>query len=198
MKPTNLKSLAKSAAIRSIGVAAITALIAASAAANVLLPSMRLRNGLTDEQYEQLFAAGKHPSVDANTARDWMYRAFRYDNVVEWLDTIGKTNNFAALAAKFPAVQYELSVVSNVCIQLVSENKNLQNNRDNFAKLIVTKDEIIDDLTYRINSASANVMDAYADATNKAATAKLSTTKNLYNGIAEIYLSIYNRLNGKE
>ena len=174
------------------------ALAVVSAAANVVLPSMRLRNGLTDDQYEQLFAAGKHPSIDANTARDWMYRAFRYDNVVEWLDIIGKTNNFVALAAKLPAVQYELSVVSNVCIQLVSENKNLQNKSDNFAKLIVAKNEIIDDLTYRIESASANVMDAYADATNKAAAAKLSTTKNLYNGIAEIYLSIYNRLNGKE
>lgn len=174
------------------------ALAVVSASANVVLPSMRLRNGLTDEQYDQLFAAGKHPAVDANTARDWMYRAFRYDNVVEWLDTIGKTNNFAALAAKLPAVQYELSVVSNVCIQLITQNGNLQKQSDNFAKIIVTKDEIIDELNSRIYAVSSKIMDSYADATNNAAKAMLPTTKDLYNKIAEMYLSIYGHLNPTE
>lgn len=178
-----------------LAIIAGAALAVVSASANVVLPSMRLRNGLTDEQYDQLFAAGKHPAVDANTARDWMYRAFRYDNVVEWLDTIGKTNNFAALAAKLPAVEHELSVVSNVCLQLVVKNGNLQKMSDNFAKIINTKNEIIDEMSGRIEFVSAKIMESYADATNSATKAILPTTREIYNGIAKLYLSFYDHLN---
>ena len=65
-------------------------------AAPFLTPEMMKRNGLTDEQYEKLWSMGKKPQIDVGAARQWMYRSSRYGNVMEWLEAIGKTNNFAA------------------------------------------------------------------------------------------------------
>ena len=77
--------------------AAILALaaVAAFAAPQFVTSSMRLRNGLTDAQYARLWSLGFKPSVDVATARDWVYRASRYDNVTNWLAICGVTNNFA-------------------------------------------------------------------------------------------------------
>ncbi len=76
------------------------ALLAANlAAAPFLTPSMIRRNGLTDEQYEALWKAGKHPRIEPAAARDWMRRAYRYQNVTNWLAICGETNNFARLSS---------------------------------------------------------------------------------------------------
>lgn len=82
--------------------AAILALaaVAAFAAPQFVTSSMRLRNGLTDAQYARLWSLGFKPTVDVATARDWVYRASRYDNVTNWLAICGTTNNFAALASQ--------------------------------------------------------------------------------------------------
>ena len=76
------------------------ALLAANlAAAPFLTPSMIRRNGLTDEQYEALWKAGKRPRIDPAAARDWMRRAYRYQNVTNWLAICGETNDFAKLSS---------------------------------------------------------------------------------------------------
>ena len=66
-------------------------------AAPFVTPDMTLRNGLTDEQYEMLWKQGKNPKIDIATARDWIYRSSRFQNVTNWLGVIGKTNDFARL-----------------------------------------------------------------------------------------------------
>lgn len=78
--------------------------VAALFAANFFTPGMMKRNGLTDEQYQLLWSMGRNPQIEAGAAREWVFRASRYDNVVDWLETIGKTNDFARLAARVPGL----------------------------------------------------------------------------------------------
>lgn len=80
------------------------AALAVVAAPHFLTPSMVKRNGLTDEQYELLWSMGKRPQIEPAAAKDWVFRASRYENVKDWLDEIGKTNDFARLAARVPAL----------------------------------------------------------------------------------------------
>lgn len=68
-----------------------------NAAPNFVTPTMIYRNGLTDEQYELLWKQGKNPKITIDAARDWIFRSSRYGNVTNWLEIIGKTNNFAKL-----------------------------------------------------------------------------------------------------
>ena len=74
----------------------IAALILA-ATPHFVTPEMTLRNGLTDAQYEKLWAMGRNPRIDRQTARDWVFRSSRFANVTNWLGIIGKTNDFARL-----------------------------------------------------------------------------------------------------
>lgn len=78
------------------------------AAPPFVTPAMMKRNGLTDEQYELLWKQGKNPQIDVATARDWIFRASRYTNVVEWLDVCGKTNDFARLSHKLQGDNFAL------------------------------------------------------------------------------------------
>ena len=88
-------------------IAALTTSIAL--AAPFLTPSMIRRNGLTDEQYEALWKAGRHPRIDPAAARDWMRRAFRYQNVTNWLAICGETNDFAKLSSVLQADNFRLT-----------------------------------------------------------------------------------------
>lgn len=97
-------------------------------AAPFLTPEMMKRNGLTDEQYEKLWSIGKNPQVDVGAARQWMYRSSRYGNVMEWLELIGKTNNFAALAARVPALAERND-------ELLATNRLLATSRDEWRSL---------------------------------------------------------------
>lgn len=67
------------------------------ASPNFVTPSMMKRNGLTDEQYQQLWAQGKNPKITQAAARDWIFRAHRFANVTNWLEVIGRTNDYARL-----------------------------------------------------------------------------------------------------
>lgn len=80
-----------------IGLVVIGLALAASAAPNFVTPNMMKRNGLTDEQYQFFWKLGKNPHVDLATARDWYFRSRRYENVTNWLEVVGKTNDFARL-----------------------------------------------------------------------------------------------------
>lgn len=113
----NLIILALTAIVEAAG------LCPAAFAAPFVTPEMMKRNGLTDEQYEQLWAMGKNPQIDIAAAREWMFRAKRYDNVRDWLDTIGKTNNFAALAARVPDLEIERDTLlsSNTTLRVSAE-----------------------------------------------------------------------------
>lgn len=76
---------------------AVLALFSAFGAPHFVTPEMTLRNGLTDEQYEKLWAIGRSPRISPNAARDWIFRASRYENATNWFGIIGKTNDFARL-----------------------------------------------------------------------------------------------------
>lgn len=101
---------------------------AVHSAPSFITPSMMKRNGLTNEQYEMLWKQGKHPQIDIATARDWIFRASRYTNVVEWLEICGKTNDFAKLSHKLQGDNFELTEINKVLIASVKEWK--QNAKD--------------------------------------------------------------------
>lgn len=98
---------------------AVITIATAGVGAPFVTPDMMKRNGLTDEQYELLWSQGKNPRIDTGAARQWVYRSSRYDNVTNWLGIIGRTNNFAALAAKVPWLTDENYRLSNTNTFLV-------------------------------------------------------------------------------
>lgn len=104
-------------------VAALVAAVAAHAAPPFVTPAMMKRNGLTDEQYELLWKQGKNPQIDVATARDWIFRASRYTNVVEWLEVCGRTNDFAKLSHKLQGDNFELTETNKI---VVAENKKVK------------------------------------------------------------------------
>lgn len=83
-------------------------------------PAMMKRNGLTDEQYKALWAIGRNPRIDIGTARDWMFRANRYQNVTNWLDICGKDDDFAALSYDLQDKNFKLDDTNKV---LKAENR---------------------------------------------------------------------------
>ena len=93
---------------RGICILGIGLALAIHAAPPFVTPAMIKRNGLTDEQYEMLWKQGKNPQIDVATARDWIFRASRYTNVVEWLEVCGKTNDFARLSHKLQGDNFAL------------------------------------------------------------------------------------------
>lgn len=78
----------------------ILAVFGAFGAPHFVTPEMTLRNGLTDAQYEKLWAMGRSPRVDPGTIRDLIFRSSRYENTTNWFAVIGKTNDFAKLVVK--------------------------------------------------------------------------------------------------
>lgn len=90
---------------------------------NFVTPAMMKRNGLTDEQYQLLWKQGKNPQIDVATARDWIFRASRYTNVVEWLEICGRTNDFAKLSHKLQGDNFELTKTNRVLAASVMEWK---------------------------------------------------------------------------
>lgn len=105
-------------------------------AAPFVTPGMIKRNGLTDEQYEQLWAVGKNPSIDQTTARSWIFRSGRYQNVTNWLDICGKTNDFAKLSYKLQGDNFVLEDTNKV---LKAENRELWRTNE----IVVAENEIL-------------------------------------------------------
>jgi hypothetical protein len=124
---------------------------------------MMKRNGLTDEQYEILWACGFKPSVDAATMRDIMFKAFRYQNTIEWLEHCGASNNFARLAAKLTSE-----------VQLTKQSLNLASNDLNVIRRAYTRDSETwrtkyDSLTNEIHEVRSHLEDlgkAHREATD--------------------------------
>lgn len=86
-------------------------------AAPFVTPGMTKRNGLTDEQYRYLWSIGKNPKIDQVTARDWMFKSSRFQNVTNWLDICGKTNDFAKLSYKLQGDNFELEATNAVVVE---------------------------------------------------------------------------------
>ena len=99
-------------------------------APNFVTPNMLRRNGLTDEQYELLWKQGKNPKIDIAAARDWIYKASRYQNVTNWMDVLGTTNNFAKLSYQLQDENFVLEetnkVVKAECAHLAQSNSVLE------------------------------------------------------------------------
>lgn len=105
-------------------------LLRAFGAPNFVTPNMLRRNGLTDEQYELLWKQGKNPKIDIAAARAWIYKASRYQNVTNWMDVLGTTNNFAKLSYQLQDKNFVLEetnkVVKAECAQLAQSNSVLE------------------------------------------------------------------------
>jgi len=108
---------------RGICIFGIGLALAIHAAPPFVTPAMMKRNGLTDEQYELLWKQGKNPQIDVATARDWVFRSSRYNNVVEWLEICGKTNDFAKLSHKLQGDNFELVETNKVVVAEVKKVK---------------------------------------------------------------------------
>ncbi len=153
------------------------ALLAANlAAAPFLTPSMIRRNGLTDEQYEALWKAGKHPRIEPAAARDWMRRAFRYQNVVEWLDICGETNDFAKLSSVLQADNFRLTETNSwltatnrslsvSCARLADAADFYWQNYTNFLAQAQSYSNRLDVATALAERAQAKIDDEIADLT---------------------------------
>lgn len=93
------------------------------AAPPFITPAMMKRNGLTDAQYEMLWKQGRNPKIDIATARDWIFRASRYQNVTNWLEICGRTNDFAKLSHTLQAENFDLTETNKVVVALAKAEK---------------------------------------------------------------------------
>lgn len=104
----------------------VGAFLYAMASPHFVTPEMTLRNGLTDAQYEALWKVGRHPRIDQQTARAWIFQSSRYSNVTNWLGVIGKTNDFARLVV--PTMEKnELLVATNRQLEATVERLRTEN-----------------------------------------------------------------------
>jgi len=85
-----------------------------AASPTFVVPEMTLRRGLTDAQYQTLWAMGKNPSVDPATMRDWCFKNYRYQNVTNWLDIVGQSNDFARLSFALQQENFDLDATNDV------------------------------------------------------------------------------------
>lgn len=162
---------------RTICIIGICLAFAVHAAPSFITPSMMKRNGLTDEQYEMLWKQGKHPQIDIATARDWIFRASRYTNVVEWLEICGKTNDFAKLSHKLQEVNFDLTEINRVLTASVKELKQNAQNWESLAK------EWMDSATNnaaRVERVKSVLDEKRAEYVEKSDKSIMPTTKSIY------------------
>lgn len=147
------------------------------AAQNFVTPAMMKRNGLTDAQYELLWKQGKNPQIDVATARDWVFRASRYTNVVEWLEICGKTNDFAKLSHKLQGDNFALIETNGFLAASVREWKKEAKGWEVLAETWMTS---ASNNAARVERVTAALDDKRAEYVEKADKAALPTTKAIY------------------
>ena len=158
-------------------VSALCALIGTYAAPPFVTPAMMKRNGLTDEQYEMLWSQGKHPQIDIATARDWIFRASRYSNVVEWLAELGKTNDFARLSHKLQADNFALIETNGV---LAASAREWKRNAENWQASAEAWMDAATNNAARVERVTAALDERRAEYVEKRDKAALPTTKAIY------------------
>lgn len=143
----------------SVAVLACGALLADSP--RFITRAMYSRNGLTDEQYEMLWAIGKRPSIDVATARDWMFRAARYHNVTNWLGLIGRTNDFARAII---TITDRADALAATNIALSAVNTKLANTMNAMEKALQQYRAENTNLVARLSAAQESLADAQSNA----------------------------------
>lgn len=162
------------------------------AAPPFVTPAMMKRNGLTDEQYQLLWKQGKNPQIDVATARDWIFRASRYANVVEWLEICGKTNDFAKLSHKLQGDNFALIETNGVLTASVREwNRNAEGWQAS-AKAWMDAATNNAARVERVNAALDENRSEYVEKRDKSA---LPTTKAIYQAFIDAIDRIKERLN---
>lgn len=162
------------------------------AAPKFVTPAMMKRNGLTDEQYELLWKQGKHPKIDIAAARDWIFRASRYTNVVEWLNICGKSNDFAKLSHKLQGDNFALIETNGVLSASVIE---LKRNADNWQASAEEWMESATNNAARLERVTAAIDSKRAEYVEKADKAALPTTKALYHAFIDAIDRIREQMN---
>lgn len=184
------------------------AAVAAFATPQFMTPSMRLRNGLTDAQYERLWSLGFKPSVDVATARDWVYRASRYENVTNWLAICGATNNFAALASQ---LQDRADILAREAAAMKTERDTYRAGWDTATNTLTRAYKLLDAeyaenvaLSNRVASAearaervSAALDERRAEYVQKRDAAALLTTKAIYQAFIDAIDRIKEKIDGE-
>lgn len=148
------------------------------AAPPFVTPAMMKRNGLTDEQYELLWKQGKNPQIDVATARDWIFRASRYANVVEWLETLGKTNDFAALSHRLQGDNFALTETNRTQRVEIRRLDALASSYSNAWKRAEFKARSLEERAARLDALRAYLI-------QKRDEAKLPTTKAIYQSLID-------------
>lgn len=179
---------------RGICIFGIGIALAINAAPPFVTPAMMKRNGLTDEQYELLWKQGKNPKIDVATARDWIFRASRYTNVVEWLAVCGRTNDFAKLSHKLQGDYFELNETNRV---LSTSVKKWKKNAENWQ---ASAEEWMDAATNnaaRVERVTAALDERRAEYFEKRDKAALPTTKAIYQAFIDAIDRIKEKLNAE-
>jgi len=162
------------------------------AAPPFVTPAMMKRNGLTDEQYELLWKQGKNPQIDVATARDWIFRASRYTNVVEWLEVCGKTNDFARLSHKLQSDNFALSESNSVLATLA---RAWERSAENWQSSAAVWEDAATNNAARVERVTAALDERRAEYVEKRDAAKLPTTKAIYQAFIDAIDRIKERLN---
>lgn len=154
-------------------------------------PAMMKRNGLTDEQYQLLWKHGKNPQIDVATARDWIFRASRYTNVVEWLEICGRTNDFAKLSHKLQADNFELTKTNGVIAASVREwKRNAEDWQASAEEWMV----VATNNAARVERVSAALDEKRAEYVEKRDKSAMPTTKAIYQAFIDAIDRINERL----
>lgn len=161
------------------------------AAPQFVTPAMMKRNGLTDAQYELLWKQGKNPQIDIATARDWIFRASRYTNVVEWLEICGKTNDFAKLSHKLQGDNFALTATNGVLAASVREWKR---NAEDWQASAEEWMEAATNNAARVERVTAALDEKRAEYVEKRDKSALPTTKALYQAFIDAIDRIKERM----
>lgn len=176
---------------RGICIFGIGLALAIHAAPPFVTPAMMKRNGLTDEQYELLWKQGKNPQIDVATARDWIFRASRYTNVVEWLEVMGTTNDFAKLSHKLQGDNFALAETNSALAASVREWKSSAENWQSSAEAWM---EAATNNAARVERVTAALDERRAEYVEKRDKAALPTTKAIYQAFIDAIDRIKERL----
>jgi len=174
---------------RGICIFGIGLALAIHAAPPFVTPAMMERNGLTDEQYELLWKQGKNPQIDVATARDWIFRASRYTNVVEWLEICGRTNDFAKLSHKLQGDNFALIETNGVLAVAAREWKR---NAENWQASAEAWMDAATNNAARVERVTAALDDRRAEYVEKRDAAVLPSTKAIYQAFIDAIDRIMN------
>jgi len=163
------------------------------AAPPFVTPAMMKRNGLTDEQYELLWKQGKNPQIDVATARDWIFRASRYTNVVEWLEVMGTTNDFAKLSHKLQGDNFALVETNGV---LAASAREWKRNAENWQASAEAWMDAATNATARVERVNAALDERRAEYVQKRDAATLPSTKAIYQAFIDAIDRIKEKMNG--